>query len=247
MTLQIIRTMALRRFGFDGTIEDELFSYAKMNQIVNEKHQWLSGIARPYYDEFTVDLPATGIVPLDDSVIEADLKTVAWLDGATWKSLLPRSLGSMIETMGPLQSVAAGTPAYYHTKTGSKGTADSRVIRVVPKPTGGLIAAGFYYGAWTMPDDLTDDAHSPNFAVSQHHRLISCVCWGMAELARAHGRENSPVDYWLQRAVEDADQLEAFYRNGMRELPRSTTPSATALEDAQRRATAHLPGGNQVR
>lgn len=248
MDLQTIRATALRRYGLDGSVEDDLFNNTVMKEIINEKHKWFAGTTLCYQEE--IEVVGTSLINnndqwylvLDDDVIEILPLSLRVIDGSTWRRVVPRYYHSLLQQYTTLESVARGVPTSFYVRPGI-AAASNRMLGLLPGPNttiAALATEAFRYLAYVYPPDLSSDTDAPPLPSNEHHRLIPAVCWGMAELEATRGRTDAPVQLWLDRAVAAAEELAEIIRRGTRELPRTASVGASPLADAEERRGSRI-------
>jgi hypothetical protein len=244
MTLADVRQLARGLYGLEySTTEDQLYQNPFLNKLVNKAHHWFAGVTRCYYDDAqAITLIATQqSYALANTVIEPDIRTFRVLISTTYTRLKCRYFHSLLEQYGALESVAAvATPTDFYIRAGTANAAVKK-IEIVPKPSG---IGTVYFGAWIYPAELSADSDTLPLADPDIYRLVSAICWQMAEFDASRGRPDAPVALWAQRAMAEAIELQRIIRHGTREFSRTPEVSGSPLEDvADRRRPVALYGG----
>lgn len=248
MTLANIRQLARGRYGLEySASEDQLFSNTFLDKIVNEKHHWFAGVTECYYDPSvslsnqaapSVNVPA--VYSLGVNVIRADERTFQYKTNAgaasTWVRLPHRHHYSLLEQHGPFEVLAQGTPTGFYLHAGATDGAGRRVT-LVPSPSA---AFDLKFSAWVYPGEMTSDSDQPELQDAEVYRLIPAICWGMAEFEASRGRPDAPVAMWLDRAMQEAIELQRIIRHGTREFTRTAAVGASPLSDAMERRAPNI-------
>jgi len=249
--------IAKGQYGLDkSATEDALFTNSVMTDMVNNAHKEFAAVARCYYATFasvtvTAVTTGTGILALDPTVIEFDIYTFDLKSGAgAWTQLTLRHLRSLRKDLGPLQAIAAGTPAFFFIHPGASAS-NAKVVEMQPGPSnaflGGASAAAGQYNAWVYPPDLTNLTDTPVLEVHEHWRLIPWICWQMALLENSRGRSSPEVvQLWYDRALTAALELREIFRWGMEEIPRTASVGLSSGDDAQARRIRPFRGQGQA-
>lgn len=193
-----------------------------MNDIFNDAHRWMAAETLCYRQKqlYTLPLGVSGrsTVALDCSIIEIVNYTVQAKIGGVWRSLDYCDESELVADHGPLNEVPNSDPECYYLRLGD-ALDQQRILEAFPGATA-AVANGLELHAYVYPSLFTQDTDTPALGPAEHTRLISVMCWLMAELERSRNRPDAPVDHWYARAQEDAEKLRAIIDENRRNSPR---------------------------
>jgi hypothetical protein len=253
MTLANLRQLARGQYGLEYSItEDQLFIDSFLNKLINKAHHQFAAMSECYYNPSVALLaqsaPAANVpavYTLGTTVIRADERTFQWKLSAgaasTWARLPHRHHYSLLEQHGPFEALLQGTPTGFYLHAGAADGAGRRVT-LVPSPSASF---DLMFSAWVYPAEMTVDGDMPELQDAEVYRLVSWICWEMAQFERSRGRTDAPVEMFAEKAIREAVELQRIIRYGTREFTRTAPVGSSPIEEAMERRTPNLGIGSR--
>jgi hypothetical protein len=204
------------RYGREySTDEDALFTDDLLTQMYNEAHRKVAEIARCYQrtSVYTIPLGSAGVstVSLACDVIDVDRRRVRWYNATTeqWIPLTWAPEHELYDRYGDvLDNATLGDPLYFWFQVGDASDAQRQMVLYPGRSAS--VTDGLRVREDIYPALMTQDTHAPAVQPAEIMlHLPHAVMWRMAELERARGRPDAPVEYLEAQTMRDAYELKA--------------------------------------